>query len=593
MRIILTIVAGVVIVVSFFTFYNIFLVNRSLQTLRMATLMTENTGFVGDLSGVDALMDQELVRTLTSRTYSSERVAQLSFIAGVLSGSSEGREVSDVSATLTQVVNRQEQKQSGLMNALDRLILIVGGPGQKVQAVGDVISSDENILLAKAEQLRADGDWVGAVGTLRGLVERYSASPRVPRYLARLGFIHVEAGQIEAAREVADQLKRYRGDAVTALLSKGLMEQIRSTDGMLSKRDELQRQLPLVEAGEPLQRAYFELAQADLLLRDYASARKHYQRAASEAPGTAFADRARFLEAMSYKIQGQLRACEERLVALLEEGQARTLEPDIHLQLVDLARRLHGPQAAAERLQSFVQQYREHPLRGLAQQQLFSVLSYDLRDVNQASDVLAQIESDLPPGMTAQNFGRWREKITGQRAPKDSTTIIDRLLDTAVGRYRARLQEYVRRLAVGDYKEVRREYTSSEFTDFVRRRFATSLPPQIQNIQVSFEPELFQCEGTVRVAGIITLQAWGRLKPKVEKGVERHFVQFELLDYDFGWVKIPRVIMDALMKKFNEAMVEENFPLDIVEVTAEMGRVKVHVIRPGPKTEALATGTNA
>jgi len=108
-------------VIIFFLSYNTYLVDHSLEDLRFALDQTAKAQNITEMERIGLLLDDALVREVTSARMDSIGVTSLEFTKNIVSKGGVKDQLKDVEFLLNKLVKEKEKKRGGFLIAFDRM----------------------------------------------------------------------------------------------------------------------------------------------------------------------------------------------------------------------------------------------------------------------------------------------------------------------------------------------------------------------------------------------------------------------------------------------------------------------------------------
>ena len=110
-----------VLIISFFIFYNTFLIDRTLENLRFSLEQTALAYDTSDLNGLDVLLNQVMVDEITPQKTNVTTIANLEYVRNAISGKKDYHVIDYMKTSLGSVIKEKEEKRGVFLSALDNI----------------------------------------------------------------------------------------------------------------------------------------------------------------------------------------------------------------------------------------------------------------------------------------------------------------------------------------------------------------------------------------------------------------------------------------------------------------------------------------
>ena len=107
--------------VSFFIFYNIYLVDRSLINLQLALNEASSVKTIQDFERIKPFLRIPLLKEIIKRSTSTKTLAALEIVQNVASSAKKKEQIEDIKFYLKNVIDSKEKERGGLLSFFDRI----------------------------------------------------------------------------------------------------------------------------------------------------------------------------------------------------------------------------------------------------------------------------------------------------------------------------------------------------------------------------------------------------------------------------------------------------------------------------------------
>ena len=117
----------ILLTVGAFSIYNLFLVDRNLESLKFSLASVAKAESVGSVSYLAPLMQTQFIDELSSDRLDTEDLIRLQYSADVIDSPQAERQVADVTSVLQDMINKKGRERNVILRFFDRVNDLVMG----------------------------------------------------------------------------------------------------------------------------------------------------------------------------------------------------------------------------------------------------------------------------------------------------------------------------------------------------------------------------------------------------------------------------------------------------------------------------------
>lgn len=563
--------------VVFFVFYNIFLVDRSIETLRFSLEQTALAYDIADLDGLDLILNQLLIDEISPEKMALTDVGNLEYATNGIKSKNGYKELSAIGTCLKASIQNKESERGFFLSSLDKLNAKIkslfraltarfrpGGPKETK------LSKSGTQLFERAKEFENKREFDKALAAYEEFLKNYPAYEKVGLVKLRAAVIYQRKGNVEKAGNMyRDVIRRYAGKK-ESYIAQALLYKSRQVQALSRKSSELLASLTEVKKEDEAARQdiLYQLGVINLKLLNPEEADRFFQRAADINSSNDLGLKARFNRAWIAKQEDRMEDSTAELMKLAKDSKQKDMAIYSLFQLADNYHQEGKFQEAIDLYLKIAEEYKDNPIAPLCLFQAGASYMYDLNNDEKAHEIFKLLRTRYPKSPYAkyvQNENPIGIFIT-YLVPRASRVVLWRgggLL--ALTGYGGDLTKFKLKFDEKDFNKAFREWLNQELPDTVGDIYVDIRNTVMTFLQgkASFEGDLtmgkFKLKGYSE--GHLTLRPDGTLALDITKAIiDRVPI-------------LPALINNALSGMF--IIVRKSFPITVTRLSMEKGEVSM------------------
>lgn len=569
----------------FFVIYNHLMVDLNLTGLKLSLKALARPGTISTAEAAMALIDQNLLYTVSIQEANSVDLAALQYAAGALA-SDPGRQVEDVQAMVSTVVNRRITSRQGLILTLDELNEAIGEALQRALLMPRVVLqrgrlSDEIDLarLQQASQSERLGDFRGAEESYQALLRDFPSFSGRDDLKLRLGYLYQRQRAFVGAERLYREVLGATKDPISAGIARQLLLQLEVARRASQDVAQLQERLRQAQRADERQQVAFDLGAKQMRLFDFDGAIESFQIAAKAQPNAPLAPHARFRWAWCLKYIGRYDEALGILQDLVRETSTPDLSANANVQIADAYRALGQYEAAAEALEAAVRQAQDMALASLLIAQAGSTFLVDLKKPEVAEQYFRRVQQQFP-GSPMSAIQQTIEQLQADKAlalveaERAGAGIpvmrwFEISIPSVTEMMSMRVADYLRDAGEAEW---RRTVSELEFTQQLLPRIRQQFPNQVREIELKLAGDGLRFTASVRIGAL-----WFPVEGLCQFGVVRERIHIKVPELSIGRMAIPGPLRQILADRVNEGMDKAALALEIRRFDVTSGGIDLEV----------------
>lgn len=594
-------------IVSFFAFYNRFLVDQNLQNLKGSLSIIDRATGVGQAEAALLLVDQTLATQMAQEELDLQAVVTLQYTQGVLGSPRKQRPVEDAQALLAVMQEERDAERTGVLRSLDGISAGVQGffRGAALlprQAFGRKGSSEiDSAALEEAARLEQRGLFQESARVYERLLSAYPDYSELVTLKLRLGSLYQRMQDFPRAKQLYQEASRQTRTPEELDLSRQRIRSVAQAQVRAARAVSLEKKLAGLPEGPERQEAVSEIATLYLGISHFNKAAELFREAAEAYPDEQRLLSFRFKEAWCLRSAGRTEEALKKFLELARREDKGSWAAAAYQQIAEIYKAAENLEGAASFYEKAIAQG-DDLTAAVLHGQAGATYLYDLKNPEKAylhfhelevrypaspfSTLLKQIQNlhqeknpeGAPLTLLAGPAGAPtpetlpRAEASGVGALAEGSPLMgwmEKFLPVFVDVFTVRLSRY---MEVAGEKELHRQFTQIEFQDLVVREVQRRFPGQVKGIQAEIHPNGFVGSGTVKL-GLLSFPVRARLGIKVVE--ERPHVLLE--EIQVAKVPLPRPILKLLESRINANIDQGDYPLKIKQYTLREGYAIISV----------------
>lgn len=396
MRLFLTIrpllVIGVLI--GFFFFYNLFMVDRSLESLRFSLSTIAGAETVGSVSYVAPLMQIQFIDGLLSDKLNTEDLMRLQYSADVIGTSHAERGVADVASVMQGVINKKEKERYFILQFFDKInsfimILFKKVPAWRIKEVEDL--PIDSATLAEINSYENKGEFDETIRLYRETIAKFPNYAQTPALMLRLGYLLHRLGRFEEAKLVYNEVIDRFPTMAESKVARTLLDKVEERENLDKKAREIINKITLAADKQTRQKLYYELGLMEFSALSLKKAKEGFKRAIFLLPDTDITAQSYLRLGICERLLGDINASMEAFKKASEITKSAELKTQSQYQLAQSYRQKGDYEGVTSALDNIAMEQENKQIKSLLLFQKGSTLLYDEKDVSKAKQVFDEL----------------------------------------------------------------------------------------------------------------------------------------------------------------------------------------------------------
>lgn len=391
----------VFLLVAFFTVYNAYLVDASLETIRVSLEQTAEAESPISAESIGLLLNSALVNELSKPNADLSTLNALDLVSSITGGARGLHQLKGSVAILKETLRERENQRFFLLRWIDwinqefwkvaafikhSIVSLFAGDSLKLKPVV------EYQLVREAKNLEKAQDFKQA----KAAYEKFlSLNPNVAgtRLIEiRLASVETKLGEFKTARDRLKKVTQRSTDQTEVLVARNLERQIQKMEGLIVKKTELEKSIRTMTKVTDLQNAYFELGLLSNQLFDLKGAQEAFKKAVDIDPLSEVADKARFSLGFAYKMTNNIKESEKVFLDLSQKAVSNALQVASFLQLASVKKMTGDFAGAVQVLNEAAQKAGDTLAAVVAQFEAGNVYLFNLNDTEKADQAFREFQ---------------------------------------------------------------------------------------------------------------------------------------------------------------------------------------------------------
>jgi len=603
----------------FFFFYNAFLVDRSIESLRFSLSNVETAEAATSASYIAPLMQIQFINELSRTKFDADLSMALEYSSDALGFSAEDRPLDDVISVTKETIMQKELKRNIFFRLLDKVnhffrsLVVKFLRLKKTQKKAQKIDKG---VLKNISMLEDKGDFYLAIKAYEEAIAEFPGYYETPSLMIRLGYLLHKTDRTKDAeslyREVIKRFKQTPEEKTARML----LDELSNKEKVDSKADKiLQKALTEVDR-EAQQQLYYESGLIRMSVLNLKGARESFIKAIAIVPDNILAEGAYLRLGICEKLLGNMEASFSAFKKLYDLTKDSRLKAQMYYEIAQNQRLRGEYKEAAASSNRAISECEDRNIMPILMLQLGTTYLFDLKDFLSAKEVFEKLRNDFPalsvvypgtdfvvkyialdvPPKVAEEYVNlmertWLETILPKRVLK--------LIEKAAERFAQKVTEGVREIVILDEYDVEKgdfvtiDLSEKRLNNYLKKWFPAGNNSRVWDVSMKFEGERkLKTYGTIHFPGGGKIKGFleGTFKKTKLRKLPKWKGQKKANDYllytvNKGWIAgipIPSAIMNIIVKP-SVVHFNKEFPIYIKDFVLN----KETILFAGPVREDL------
>jgi len=574
-------IATFVVVIAFFSYYNIFLIDNTLESLKFSLEQTALAYDIEDTNGLDMLLSQATAKEVSPTKMNAFDLGNLEYATSIINTGRNFNQLDYLKTTLATIIKGKEKERGILLAALDRInrpirkgiVYLAYLPRYLARPrIAEAQTSDNAsgvIFLEKLRTIEREGNLKKAIGQYEKLLVENKGTDKASLVMLRLAYTFHRLGEFDKALKLYKTISKEYWPQKNAQIAQILINALSNKDKVIAQIDKLLIQYNEIsqDEKEKRQEALYSIGVAYTKLFDLEEAQSFFKRSIEVEPMSELGTKAQFNMAWILKQKYKLIESSEQLQEIVKQKPSSDLILETRTQLANVYQAQGKYQNAIDIQLKLADEYKEQPVAALYLFQAGASYMYDLNDTKKAKEIFARLTKMYPKAEYSQFL-----------SPKKG--FIGTFLTYVVPRATRVITWRIAGLFClsGYFGELTKATMVSEeaglnvaINDWVLEEF----PDTLGNIYFDMKGiEVDLLEGNVAISGIIT---FGRFSVRAEAEFKLELqedkkINLVITKAFLNKIPIPPILINQATKKLF-LLINKYFPISVEEITMEEGKM--------------------
>ncbi len=402
-------ISSFVILVIFFTVYNVFLIDQTLESMRFSLEQATAAYSIEDLDGLDMLITGAITEEIEPASIDSMSVSNLEYAKDIATRGKSFRQIKDMKMALGVAIEKMEEERGVALSVIDTTnryiksaVSFISSLPQRYIREGEEPPEKRGAegieLYRKARELELKAKLQEAITEYESFTKQFPRHQKIPLVKLRLAYTYQKSDNNEKAGALYSDIIRSHPLTKEADIARIQIYRITQEENARRKANEL-----LIEAAElpqdnraEKQEIFYKIGVLNTKVLDLDEAGKFYRRAREINPGGAAARKARFNAAWVEKEKYNLDVSAKEFMELSEEGPEEGVAVDSRYQVANIYQREGKYEDAIQMYLNVAEDYKDHELSSFCLFQAGASYLYDLNDQEKADEIFARLKDEHP-----------------------------------------------------------------------------------------------------------------------------------------------------------------------------------------------------
>jgi len=334
-----------VVVVIFFSVYNKYLIDHTLQDLEVSLAQTKEATDIKAVVKISGLLDFAIVNELTREKISSENLIYLTLSKEIAKEDAKITQIQDLGFFLKELIADKKATRSALLQSLDKITAVLNDISGSIRIVYNkyfrpmvattVITKIS--LLNSALQLESQGKFMESVIFYKDFIEANPNAVDINYVKLKMAQNMLKVGRYAGAKKVCIEILNSSTDKNEVNIAKSLLAKTKINNINKTKKiiDTLKNKLPSVLQPEDKQKIYFKIGILSKKIMDLKSAQEAFKEVIDIDPKSELSIRTAFNLGWAYKLNGQIEESSAVFKEITEKYSESRFVEDSIFQIAD------------------------------------------------------------------------------------------------------------------------------------------------------------------------------------------------------------------------------------------------------------------
>jgi tetratricopeptide (TPR) repeat protein len=302
---------AMVCVVLFFASYNTYLVDHSLNNLKLALTQTASAETLENTKSLQAIVDYALISELTAYKMDSGTLAGLTLSRSIIAKGKSQTQIKDMESALKEIIQRREKQRGSVLTIIDTTVGKLNDIKDRLTAMllpgkARTGKTADSALLEQARKMKESWKLPQAIEDYELFIASYPNYENIDGARLELAYCYEESKDYQKARSIYERIAKLSGGTKEARVAQAALVKIREIENLIYKKDRLAAQLTAQKTVPQLQETYYQLGTIYTKLLDFPQARESYKKVVELNADSELALKAKFNLGWVYKFQNKL-----------------------------------------------------------------------------------------------------------------------------------------------------------------------------------------------------------------------------------------------------------------------------------------------
>ena len=331
---------AVACVVLFFASYNTYLVDHSLNNLKLALTQTSSAETLENTKSLEAVVDYALISELTAYKMDSGTLAGLTLSRSIIAKGKSQTQIKDMESALKEIIQRREKQRGSVLTVIDAAVDKLNDIKDSLTAMllpgkARIVKTADSALLEEARKMQESWKLPQAIEDYELFIASYPNYENIDGARLELAYCYEESKDYQKARSIYERITKLSGGTKEARVAQAALVKIREIENLIYKKDGLTTQLAAGKTTPQLQETYYQLGTIYTKLLDFPQAQESYKKVVELNADSELAQKAKFNLGWVYKFQNKLDESSDIFKEITEAQPDSELAANSKLQVAD------------------------------------------------------------------------------------------------------------------------------------------------------------------------------------------------------------------------------------------------------------------
>ncbi|MBN1353556.1 MAG: tetratricopeptide repeat protein [Candidatus Omnitrophica bacterium] len=403
-------IATFVILGAFFSYYNIFLLDSTLENLKFSLEQTAEAYDIENANGLDIILSQATTKEVVPAKINVFDIGNLEYAKNIVDTGKNFNQLKSMTLALLTVIKEKEKQRGFVLTMLDRInhplrkgvfnlaYLPRSAFKPKLANAQTVDEAMSPAFLGKIREIETETDLEQAVLGYEKLASEYAESDKIALIKLRLAYTYQRLGKYDEAKGLYKEIVKRYYPAREAKIAIVVLGNLKENYSLIEEANDLIMQSETVSANdiETRQEILYKVGIIYTKLLDLEEARKFFRRTISADPLSEIAVKSQFNIAWILKEQHKTEESLAEFSHLIATKADNNLILSSRYQVADIMHSEGKYQESIDALLKLADDYKNESVAALALYQAGASYMYDLNDETKAKEIFAKLTRLYP-----------------------------------------------------------------------------------------------------------------------------------------------------------------------------------------------------